>query len=203
MISSVISTVRLIPAHAGKTVPALQAAWAQMAHPRSRGENDLMILSRRRNQGSSPLTQGKLVVHVLEARGTRLIPAHAGKTPSRSPWRRGWGAHPRSRRENSIRAHLTTVGRGSSPLTRGKRVGEPRGDLFGGLIPAHAGKTHSGSPAPGRRRAHPRSRGENHRLTAGIEDAGGSSPLTRGKRSHVRVGHLAVRLIPAHAGKTS
>ena len=196
-------TARLIPAHAGKTAGDFQCDLHGEAHPRSRGENSARATSSVGANGSSPLTQGKLVVHVLEARGTRLIPAHAGTTPSRSPWRRGWGAHPRSRGENSIRAHLTTVGRGSSPLTRGKRVGEPRGDLFGGLIPAHAGKTHSGSPAPGRRRAHPRSRGENHRLTAGIEDAGGSSPLTRGKRSHVRVGHLAVRLIPAHAGKTS
>ena len=195
-------TARLIPAHAGKTVPALQAAWAQMAHPRSRGENDLMILSRRRNQGSSPLTQGKLVVHVLEARGTRLIPAHAGKTPSRSPWRRGWGAHPRSRGENSIRAHLTTVGRGSSPLTRGKRVGEPRGDLFGGLIPAHAGKTHSGSPAPGRRRAHPRSRGENAAMSVSGILPYGSSPLTRGKPHEPHNPPLRRRLIPAHAGKT-
>ena len=53
------------------------------------------------------------------------------------------------------------------------------------------------------RAAHPRSRGEN--LT-GAEDqlvSLGSSPLTRGKRrQHQNVGP-GVRLIPAHAGKTS
>ena len=51
--------------------------------------------------------------------------------------------------------------------------------------------------------AHPRSRGENHRLTAGIEDAGGSSPLTRGKPRPARLETATTGLIPAHAGKTA
>ena len=51
--------------------------------------------------------------------------------------------------------------------------------------------------------AHPRSRGENEaaRQPHGWET--GSSPLTRGKLRRVRARTLTIRLIPAHAGKTS
>ena len=71
------------------------------------------------------------------------------------------------------------------------------------LIPAHAGKTTLWS-TPGRcAGAHPRSRGEN-RGGAQVETrAAGSSPLTRGKLQHGRVGHDGGGLIPAHAGKTA
>ena len=51
-------------------------------------------------------------------------------------------------------------------------------------------------------RAHPRSRGENHPWPRSCKPAGGSSPLTRGKRI-LRLGsNHRRRLIPAHAGKT-
>ena len=91
---------------------------------------------------------------------------------------------------------------GSSPLTRGKLPLDPPPVRMGGLIPAHAGKTGVRADdvhIPG---AHPRSRGENAAASAVSLTMRGSSPLTRGKRGHVRVGHFAVRLIPAHAGKT-
>ena len=53
-----------------------------------------------------------------------------------------------------------------------------------------------------RRRAHPRSRGENWvHLTSGSAPRG-SSPLTRGKLSVAMGGATLQRLIPAHAGKT-
>ena len=91
---------------------------------------------------------------------------------------------------------------GSSPLTRGKR---PVPGLQGGhpgLIPAHAGKTHSTCrTAPGQR-AHPRSRGENLGAPDPHTSAWGSSPLTRGKHHHRCHRRPQPGLIPAHAGKT-
>ena len=51
-------------------------------------------------------------------------------------------------------------------------------------------------------RAHPRSRGENHCILIVGLCIAGSSPLTRGKLQHRRVGHNGGGLIPAHAGKT-
>ena len=72
---------RLIPAHAGKTVA-----------------DDALIAA---EDGSSPLTRGKLRSLGSGISSTRLIPAHAGKTGRDEPittWKR---AHPRSRGENN------------------------------------------------------------------------------------------------------
>ena len=54
-----------------------------------------------------------------------------------------------------------------------------------------------------RRRAHPRSRGENCSRANSASAFAGSSPLTRGKHSRRRGQLLDCGLIPAHAGKTS
>ena len=92
-------------------------------------------------EGSSPLTRGKRAgaanVHVTAG----LIPAHAGKTPTRAPRTSEPEAHPRSRGENIIAMRVSRSPLGSSPLTRGKQeqVSASGKDL--GLIPAHAGKT--------------------------------------------------------------
>ena len=92
--------------------------------------------------------------------------------------------------------------RGSSPLTRGKRAPGRGCRHRRGLIPAHAGKTSGQGRARSRRRAHPRSRGENVVCFCAPSAVQGSSPLTRGKPD-LRVGGLCrLRLIPAHAGKT-
>ena len=50
--------------------------------------------------------------------------------------------------------------------------------------------------------AHPRSRGENMSWMSDTLGAGGSSPLTRGKRHRRDAPSLVCWLIPAHAGKT-
>ena len=172
------------------------------AHPRSRGENvdgredDLPA------EGSSPLTRGKhgLLVHAGHVRG--LIPAHAGKTRSMRR-RRSWlWAHPRSRGENLQPRDCLTVHMGSSPLTRGKRLGGPRTYRRLGLIPAHAGKTLEWLCPDKAARAHPRSRGENYQRFHIRRDRLGSSPLTRGKPDCCRRSRYWGRLIPAHAGKT-
>ena len=52
-------------------------------------------------------------------------------------------------------------------------------------------------------RAHPRSRGENHRRQHQLGRCGGSSPLTRGKLGRLEFQERTAGLIPAHAGKTA
>ena len=171
----------LIPAHAGKTPTGRQSTGEPGAHPRSRGEN---ISSRDRgtsSKGSSPLTRGKRRTLRGHQPGPRLIPAHAGKTYSAELYTFVTRAHPRSRGENTRRHHAVVQEAGSSPLTRGKL---PDVDSLGphlGLIPAHAGKTACCSVAWTRRRAHPRSRGENLVRPGRRPAHAGSSPLTRGK----------------------
>ena len=171
----------LIPAHAGKTQDVVGVHAAPWAHPRSRGENNSTTGVCSPSDGSSPLTRGKHGLFLIPRDLERLIPAHAGKTPSRSSARPGNAAHPRSRGENDFgRKHPVSV-KGSSPLTRGKPVPGARGGAEAGLIPAHAGKTHARPARSLRPSAHPRSRGENAAHPDEVMNALGSSPLTRGK----------------------
>ena len=193
---------RLIPAHAGKTTAHEVKTAQKQAHPRSRGENLVGHVDRGRPEGSSPLTRGKHTGRVHPESLTGLIPAHAGKTPLACGYGGMYTAHPRSRGENIIEAADPISPLGSSPLTRGKRTTRDADGRTVRLIPAHAGKTARKMPAGSRPAAHPRSRGENTLWEDMRVAVAGSSPLTRGKRGHVRVGHFAVRLIPAHAGKT-
>ena len=114
--------IRLIPAHAGKTCVGIRRAGQVGAHPRSRGENERLMVRYRIESGSSPLTRGKRRSRPPRVGPGGLIPAHAGKTrghPSIYRYRR---AHPRSRGENGQRLGPCVVTIGSSPLTRGKLV---------------------------------------------------------------------------------
>ena len=112
--------LRLIPAHAGKTPHQRSTRKPRRAHPRSRGENGQDHLRPDQGVGSSPLTRGKRSRQAQRLLPVRLIPAHAGKTPSPSSSAAGITAHPRSRGENLPIAPVTTRIAGSSPLTRGK-----------------------------------------------------------------------------------
>ena len=192
----------LIPAHAGKTSRRACRSPQTWAHPRSRGENLLLVLPSGSIQGSSPLTRGKRVAPPGPLRGPGLIPAHAGKTVGARGGRVPRRAHPRSRGENVVLQEVPEADQGSSPLTRGKPVHVPGVRGAGRLIPAHAGKTSRQRSAGPRRGAHPRSRGENNRMSEAEQDRVGSSPLTRGKHGDHRRKEARRRLIPAHAGKT-
>ena len=152
---------RLIPAHAGKTPPCAPCRRPYGAHPRSRGENPRPSSRASCSMGSSPLTRGKRIYRRPRTRTRRLIPAHAGKTALTTSSGPSFRAHPRSRGENLFDKTHVTSRRGSSPLTRGKRVCVNRDRAVLGLIPAHAGKTRTRRPHASANPAHPRSRGEN------------------------------------------
>ena len=193
----------LIPAHAGKTPCNRGKPGDARAHPRSRGENGSTWDVDLSSPGSSPLTRGKPAYANGGIWDAGLIPAHAGKTPTRHtvapcPW-----AHPRSRGENNTGSWRWSRSQGSSPLTRGKRVLLPDQLRERGLIPAHAGKTAGGRSRGECSRAHPRSRGENPRPCRPVRIRQGSSPLTRGKHIDRTRRQRQVGLIPAHAGKTA
>ena len=112
----------LIPAHAGKTPWTLTPPTWTTAHPRSRGENLEQSTGAIEAVGSSPLMRGKLVSLGRVGECPRLIPAHAGKT--RSGVLAGFRRRddPRSRGENKQLLVAAASQRGSSPLTRGKRI---------------------------------------------------------------------------------
>ena len=132
---------RLIPAHAGKTSDPLLHYKGHTAHPRSRGENERLMVRYRIESGSSPLTRGKRVDSLSHGKRDRLIPAHAGKTSSRRSAATSSAAHPRSRGENPWGRRFRRHHAGSSPLTRGKLLPDQERLRLSRLIPAHAGKT--------------------------------------------------------------
>ena len=154
---------RIIPAHAGKTPRALPDLQAAGDHPRSRGENARRARKHVNFTGSSPLTRGKQLCEGGRAGCVGIIPAHAGKTTDGARTLvRSWD-HPRSRGENGYLSAFRVTGLGSSPLTRGKHIDRTCRQRQVGIIPAHAGKTHSGFAECSPNWDHPRSRGENCR----------------------------------------
>ena len=197
------AVARLIPAHAGKTVTVSVETSTRRAHPRSRGENEAEAIDNQDTIGSSPLTRGKRDRRRERRLARRLIPAHAGKTLNDSKGPRLSQAHPRSRGENMSTSIFMCSAGGSSPLTRGKLLDGVNDHAGPGLIPAHAGKTHGFEVFEAFEAAHPRSRGENAYVAKLNKNGTGSSPLTRGKPQPRRRTRRPVRLIPAHAGKTS
>ena len=135
--------------------------------------------------------------------GDETVPMRATKGCQCPSCRRQRRAHPRSRGENPLNLIPDVASSGSSPLTRGKRAVMNHPAAAALLIPAHAGKTRTRRSPPARPSAHPRSRGENHRLKVDAGGRVGSSPLTRGKLPAASAGAGSRGLIPAHAGKTS
>ncbi len=132
---------RLTPAHAGKTFPELRDLSSDEAHPRTRGENLLVVIFDFFAEGSPPHTRGKQSHTAISIVSYRLTPAHAGKTEQRENRLYIRQAHPRTRGENFIRYCFVPAVTGSPPHTRGKqskRFLYPRGCR---LTPAHAGKT--------------------------------------------------------------
>ena len=153
--------------------------------------------------GSSPRVRGKQARTPVSLRDRGLIPACAGKTPSRRAGPPTWRAHPRVCGENPVMDQPPGPALGSSPRVRGKRVrllddpGEVR------LIPACAGKTSPMRTKVTPRAAHPRVCGENLLASALAAWWLGSSPRVRGKPPRLLSLLLGGRLIPACAGKTA
>ena len=178
-----LATGRLIPAHAGKTRGCASLRGLFRAHPRSRGENTFYRGTRLAPPGAHPRSRGENAGRFLTLAAKR--------------------AHPRSRGENAGMRQPARPFSGSSPLTRGKPGDTVPRSPNTGLIPAHAGKTRRASSCGLTTAAHPRSRGENGLDVFDVWCLSGSSPLTRGKLLPCSDVHGSMRLIPAHAGKTS
>ena len=146
--------------------------------------------------------RGKQGIVCAISRSKRLIPAHAGKTPSHRVYHVFPTAHPRACGENREIEFGGWYEQGSSPRMRGKPCVIPALPKFDGLIPAHAGKTRERREPWRCRRAHPRACGENATSDAYLAPDGGSSPRMRGKLDDARPCLRRGGLIPAHAGKT-
>ena len=155
---------RIIPAHAGQTLPRGPRIRPWSDHPRACGAN--WVLGQHVNvaPGSSPRMRGKPMTRCSRCSGIRIIPAHAGQTPPPTGWKRGEPDHPRACGANALYVIGTVESSGSSPRMRGKL---PREDA---------------KSMP--RLDHPRACGANVVESFGEFCGHGSSPRMRGKLSN-------------------
>ena len=138
---------RIIPAYAGSTSILRRRNSTHRDHPRIRGEHFQGRELRLRSEGSSPHTRGALPEAGFELADVGIIPAYAGSTDGLpiAEWRRA--DHPRIRGEHPKRGVWPVGADGSSPHTRGARLGRSRARRRRRIIPAYAGSTR---PWPGR-----------------------------------------------------
>ncbi len=87
---------RIIPAHAGQTVPVLRSSSSHSDHPRACGANLFNTSDELMRVGSSPRMRGKPRLHPTESPYRRIIPAHAGQTFDLSIARKFTSDHPRA-----------------------------------------------------------------------------------------------------------
>jgi hypothetical protein len=194
---------RIIPAYAGSTSSVYQ-----------RGRFPL---------GSSPHTRGARHPPGRHLGAVRIIPAYAGSTITPSSSLRWSTDHPRIRWEHINPHDVGDETWGSSPHTRGARVGHHRAVDPVRIIPAYAGSTAPSTaqvasswiiPAyAGSTYGHygstfwdsgssPHTRGEHVCPNALCTHFHGSSPHTRGAQLHHGQAMRDLRIIPAYAGST-
>ena len=164
--------------------------------------------------GSSPLSRGipyaspdyqrefATASHGVE-RERGIIPALAGNTtPPPGSWSPARD-HPRSRGEYFDFEGVGMRNFGSSPLSRGIRLGSILRSSAVRIIPALAGNTAPASRARRSQQDHPRSRGE-YPLEADLPCGyKGSSPLSRGIHAAMAALSEEAGIIPALAGNTA
>ena len=194
--------LRIIPALAGNTRCGSGSTRSRRDHPRSRGEYagvEEFLVS---GAGSSPLSRG-IPAAVRQHRHCRgIIPALAGNTLPLVDDFSAFSDHPRSRGEYLGSVSNRAAGQGSSPLSRGIRIGDVSDASTVGIIPALAGNTELVSNRQWIGEDHPRSRGEYSCQPPSISDAIGSSPLSRGILARSWRGVAGGGIIPALAGNT-
>ena len=169
-------------------------------HPRSCGEQTVIIALVAVEFGSSPLVRGTGRASSYFLSRWRFIPARAGNRSRRPPTVSTITVHPRSCGEQVQSAMSTGDAAGSSPLVRGTDDSPETGTEGFRFIPARAGNRirsdwqHDSDPV------HPRSCGEQKAGRINSEAILGSSPLVRGTDSRARSPGTSFRFIPARAG---
>ena len=193
----------IIPAYAGSTKPSTPDARTGGDHPRIRGEHVPTCKNVATQRGSSPHTRGAPGRARSRLWTGGIIPAYAGSTPAATLMPFHTADHPRIRGEHVAQGYCVHFEHGSSPHTRGARLGLVAGPGPGRIIPAYAGSTSLPLLTIGKNRDHPRIRGEHDDSDQYVIDGLGSSPHTRGALPEPPRRDLDAGIIPAYAGSTS
>ena len=110
--------------------------------------------------------RGKLWLVSGQETGSRITPAHAGKTGTEQKRCECDGDHPRACGENLSTSRSPEMMRGSPPRMRGKPYFMMRRIGWNRITPAHAGKTYFRHAMSSKQQDHPRACGENTSETA-------------------------------------
>ena len=172
--------------------------------------------------GSPPHMRGKVFSPSCTATGSRITPAHAGKSCRICYEKNVRKDHPRTCGEKVKRTGSKQSVRGSPPHMRGKEGKAEIARTLIGITPAHAGKRMAFVALVCNIRDHPRTCGEKSvccpdvwtiwgspphmrgKVLISITSSvltGGSPPHMRGKAILVVQSSLCCRITPAHAGK--
>ena len=175
---------RIIPAHAGFTVPGAESLSGSGDHPRTRGVYSGRGDVGRGYAGSSPHTRGLQGEGVVRGERSGIIPAHAGFTNRRNASRRPVRDHPRTRGVYKAVRIIPIIVSGSSPHTRGLPQTQAVLEHGRRIIPAHAGFTWPAAATTQAPSDHPRTRGVYGPDRPPFRARPGSSPHTRGLPDH-------------------
>ncbi len=193
--------LRSIPALTGKPEPLVTTRRPRRVYPRAYGETPLASASTLVLSGRSPRLRGNLAEWVVNAFGTRSIPALTGKPSAASASSRSVTVYPRAYGETQEPGPNQLRMTGLSPRLRGNRRARSPGSPERGSIPALTGKPGDRSRQRDRPRVYPRAYGETlvrYLLPRGYR---GLSPRLRGNPAR-RATILPIEgSIPALTGK--
>ncbi len=191
---------RFIPAFAGTTSKSIRCSTAPTVHPRVRGDHREVDLLARSRLGSSPRSRGPQLGARWGSTAGRFIPAFAGTTGRREISVAHRTVHPRVRGDHVSARRNVDADAGSSPRSRGPRIGSWKSRPTAGssprsrgprnewdvrreaerFIPAFAGTTDLFPDGRGRGAVHPRVRGDHAGTKLVTFSTIGSSPRSRG-----------------------
>ena len=171
-------------------------------HPRPCGEKRLKQVTGIAALESPPPMRGKGEVIIWNTSLMRITPAHAGKRQTSHLLLYRGRDHPRPCGEKVYVRPRVYLDRGSPPPMRGKVGNGWICPQSARITPAHAGKRLTVGRDNTYHPDHPRPCGEKSSTAASAFGIQGSPPPMRGKVSINAYVMSAVRITPAHAGKS-
>ena len=186
----------------GKAVCDLRSRRRSRDHPRVCGEKIRYFPPLIKGWGSPPRVRGKEGEGKCRKNLSRITPACAGKSRTRSGAPVAFWDHPRVCGEKCGRTKINWRAVGSPPRVRGKATCRMRWCKISRITPACAGKRVLSKRLSRVYQDHPRVCGEKLAAFCWSFSTTGSPPRVRGKALMLTVSGLPDRITPACAGKS-
>ena len=144
-----LGMARNTPACAGTTRPGRPSPSSGGEHPRMRGDDRCMVVSRRSSSGTPPHARGRFTPEVPFLLGVGSTPACAGTTNPARPSATRSAEHPRMRGDDRCQELLPHTLDGAPPHARGRHGEELQIPLGDGSTPPRArGRPRRNRPVP-------------------------------------------------------